>query len=405
MPDVLLLDCHTRQSLAAIRALGRRGVATTVASHRSWNPGRFSRHADRFLRMPDPAADPDRFLAAVEAELRARDYEILLPTSERTVELVVDDRERFEAHAALPYPEYETLAAGLDKGQTIRAARAFDVPHPTTMLPDEIDLDAVESVLGYPVVVKPQRGSGRDGVSVCGSRAELAATYRETTDAYGPTQLQAFVPKGEERGVYTIYDGSSTLAGVTVQQRIRSKPPEGGASTVRETVADPALIDLADDLLSGLGWEGVAMAEFRVDPRDGQPKLLEINPRFWGSLALSVAAGVNFPYRLYRLAVGEPVPVDLTYDRGVRGRCLFTDLLQVRERDDTTTAVGEFLCPSRKPTHHDIVSLEDPLPTLGQVLLSGAALRQELAAGGEAESEERGRRRVTREAMPQRHDE
>lgn len=384
MPDVLLLDCHTRQSLAAIRALGRRGVATTVASHRPWNPGRFSRHAGRFYRVPDPAANPDRFLAAVEAELRARDYEVLLPTSERTVELVVEDRERFEAHVALPYPEYETLAVGLDKGRTIRAARAFDVPHPTTMLPDEVDLDAVGSVLGYPVVVKPQRGSGRDGVSVCGSRPELASAYRETADAYGPTQLQEFVPKGEERGVYTIYDGSSTLAGVTVQQRVRSKPPEGGASTVRETVADPALIDLADDLLTGLGWEGVAMVEFRIDPRDGQPKLLEINPRFWGSLSLSVAAGVNFPHRLYRLAVGEPIPVDLAYDRGVQGRCLFTDLLQVRDRDDTATAVGEFLRPSRKPTHHDVVSLEDPLPVLGQVLLAGTVLRQELAAGGDA---------------------
>lgn len=386
MPDVLLLDCHSRQSLATIRALGRRGVTTTVASHRSWNPGRFSRYAGRFRRVPDPSANPDRFLAAVEAELRARDYEVLLPTNERTVELVVEERERFEAHAALPYPDYETLAVGLDKGRTIRAARAFDVPHPATMLPDEVDLDAAESVLGFPVVVKPQRGSGRDGVSVCGSRAELGAAYRETTDAHGPTQLQEFVPKGEERGVYAIYDGSSTLAGVTVQRRIRSKPPEGGASTVRETVADPALIDRADDLLSGLDWEGVAMAEFRIDPRDGQPKLLEINPRFWGSLALSVAAGVNFPYRLYRLAVGDPVPVDLTYESGVRGRCLLTDLLQVRDRDDTATAVGEFLRPSRKPTHHDVVSLEDPLPALGQALLVGAALRRELAAGGNAES-------------------
>lgn len=386
MSDVLMLDCHSKQSLAAIRSLGRQGLEITATSHRAWNPGRLSRRVDRFTLTPDPAMVPRQFLTSVERELQTREYDVLLPTNERTVDLVVGERNRFEQYAAVPYPNDATLEVGLDKGKTIEAAREFGVAHPETMVASEVNLDAVASDLGYPVVVKAQRGSGRDGVTVCGSREELETAYRETTRAHGPTQLQEFVPKGDERGVYTFYDESSTLAGVTVQQRIRSKPPEGGSSTVRETVDDPELIELADELLTSVGWQGIAMVEFRTDPRDGQPKLLEINPRFWGSLSLSIGAGVDFPYLLYRLAVGDEVPVDLTYVSGVRGRCLFTDLLQVRSRDDTMSAIGEFLLPSPKPTCHDVVSVDDPLPVLGQVLLASAAARERLGSSDESES-------------------
>lgn len=370
MANVLVLNGHVKQSLVAIRSLGRRGLDVTVGSCRRWSTGRLSRYGARFHRTPDPETEPEAFLRSVEGELRSRSYDVVLPVTEATVELVVRHRSRFADHAAVPFPPFETLAVGLDKAETVAAARRFDVPHPRTMCHDEVDLAAAGDALGYPVVVKPHRGSSRNGVSVCGSRAELESTYRETVAEHGPTLLQEFVPNGGERGVYTLYDGASRLAGVTVQERLRSKPPEGGASTYRETVADPELVETADDLLSSLGWEGVAMAEFRVDPRDGRAKLLEINPRLWGSLALSIFAGVDFPYRLYALAVGEECPADLSYDAGVRARCLFTDLLQVTQRDDRLRAIAEYLTPSAKPVRHDVVSLRDPLPIVGQALLA-----------------------------------
>lgn len=376
MPDVLVLDCHATHSLAAIRALGRRGLTITVASHRRWNPARLSRYAGSFLETPDPATAPAAYLDALEAELRARQYDVVVPVNESTVDLVVRNRDRVDPHAALPFPPYETLHAGLDKGRTMEAACEFDVAHPRTMTAAEVDLDAVGAELGFPVVVKPHRGSGREGVTIVERPAELEAVYERTVAAHGPALVQEYVPDGGERGVYAIYDRTATLAGVTVQERLRTRPPEGGPSTLRQTVVDPALIREADRLLAGLGWTGVVMAEFRLDPRDGEAKLLEINPRFWGSLPLSIAAGVDFPGLLYDLGVGEPLERTLTYEAGVRGRSLFEDLLQVGQREDTLRALREYVVPSRAPTHHDVVSLSDPLPTVGKLALLGIDLRE-----------------------------
>jgi predicted ATP-grasp superfamily ATP-dependent carboligase len=403
MGRVFVLNAHATHALVSIRCLGARGLSVTAGSSSRWSPGGLSRYAERVVRHPSPADDPDGFVRAVERELRTGEYDMLLPMNEVTVETVVKHRDRFEEHTNVPFLPYERLSIALDKRRTIEAAREFDVPHPKTLFDDEADVDGVESALGYPVVVKPRRGSSRRGVSVCRSRAELNRAARRTRAEHGPVLFQEFVPHGGERGVYTLYGRSGDLTALTVQERIRSNPPAGGASTYRETVADPELVELADGLLTELDWQGLAMVEFRVDERSGEPQLMEINPRLWGSLALSVFAGADFPFLLYRMAVGDDPEPDLEYDVGVRARCLFSDARQVLARDDRLAALREFLTPATEPCRYDIVSRSDPLPTLGQCLYWGECLFDRGAAAllGD-DDEESGRDPAVRSDPPPR---
>lgn len=391
MGSVFVLNSHSKQGLDAIRSLGSRGLWVTAGSHLQWNAGRLSKFADRFLRYPPPEEDPLGFVRAVESELEVGEYDVLLPINETTVDVVVRNRSRFEQHANVPFLPYEQLLVGFDKRRTVEAARDIGVPQPETLFSDETSLDTVEEVLGYPVVVKSRRGSGGSGVSVCESYDDLERATRrlERTDRH--PIFQEFIPNGGERGVYTLYDRSGELVGLTVQHRLRTRPPGGGVSTYRETVENPALVELADEFLTRLDWRGPAMAEFRIDARTGEPKLLEMNPRLWGSLALSTYAGVDFPYMLYQLAVGEDPEPALDYEVGVRARCLFTDGLQVLEREDRLRALREFLTPSARPCRYDIVSAQDPLPTLGQLGYWASIAYDALnGATGDADGGERG---------------
>lgn len=367
MGRVLILDCEAKPALVAIRSLGARGLSVTAGSSKPWNAGRVSKYTDRYLECPSFEEDPDEFVRVIEQELKARNYDMLLPVNEDTVEVVLENSERLAEHASIPFLPLERLRVGLNKRRTIEAAREFDIPHPKTLFSDETDYDTAEQVLGYPIVVKPPRGRGRNDIAVCDSRKQLERTLERTRSKHGPVLLQEFVPRGSECGVYTLYDDSGELTGLTVQRRLRSNPPEGGASTYRETIDDPELVELSDRFLTALDWRGVAMVEFRIDSRTGEPKLLEINPRLWGSLALSVYAGVDFPYLLYQLAVGEEPERSLDYAVGVRCRCLFMDGLQVLAREDRLRALREFFTPSEKPCRHDIVSWRDPIPTFGQI--------------------------------------
>jgi predicted ATP-grasp superfamily ATP-dependent carboligase len=91
---------------------------------------------------------------------------------------------------------------------------------------------------------------------------------------------------------------------------------------------DEELKNLGLKLLHHLDWHGVAMVEFKKDETDNRYKLMEINPKFWGSLELSYRCGINFPYLAYLLAKQEPIPPTTQYQRNVYFRWTFPhDLL------------------------------------------------------------------------------
>jgi predicted ATP-grasp superfamily ATP-dependent carboligase len=371
---VLVLETHRRQGVVAVRSLGRRGLDVTAGSDRRCNAGGLSRYADRRFQYPSPLTDESAFCDALERELRERQYDMLLPLTAVSVPVVVENRDRLDPHTEIPFLPFDELDIGLDKYRTVEAAQASGVPVPETLAPESADPATVTAELEYPVVVKPRRGAGGYGVHVCGTDEELQEALESVRHEHGAPVVQEFVPNGGEFGVYSIYDLSSELAGVTVQRRLRTNPPGGGASTLRETVSRPDLVRLADDLFADLGWRGVAMAEFRIDPRDGRPKLLEINPRLWGSLALSVFAGVDFPYLLYQLATTGRCDRSLEYRVGVQARSLAGDIGHLFGRDDTWQAARELLAPAEAPRTYDVLSVSDPLPGAAHLFRSGVAL-------------------------------
>jgi hypothetical protein len=118
-------------------------------------------------------------------------------------------------------------------------------------------------------------------------------------------------------------------------KRVADKLKSGGTSIVRESATFPEMEAAATELLTALEWKGVAMVEFKGDPATGQFWFIEINPRFWGSLALPVYCGIDFPYLMFQLLEGNSPPPTMTYPTGVRvgwmmGLCIrwVTDISQ-----------------------------------------------------------------------------
>jgi predicted ATP-grasp superfamily ATP-dependent carboligase len=109
------------------------------------------------------------------------------------------------------------------------------------------------------------------------------------------------------------------------------------------------------------------MVEFKVDPRDNEPKLMELNPRFWGSLALAIQAGVDFPYLLYKMAMGEAFEPIVEYEVGVRCRWLLPgDILHFLTNPQRFHLEPSFF--RFRGIADDILSLDDPMPALGSFL-------------------------------------
>lgn len=327
---VLVTDGDNRAALAITRSLGRAGHHVVVGEKHSPSLARTSRYCAGGLVYPDPARASDEFVAFLADAVRAQGIDVLMPVADITTLLITRHRDAF-GRCAIPFASADTLERAADKVDVVQTAMRLGVPVPRSVVvncPDRVP----EHDLPFPLVIKPARSRIRTSrgwvstsVSFAGSEAELRRDLASRPAHEFPVMLQERIV-GPGKGVFAYYHGGRPVA-LFSHKRIREKPPWGGVAVLSESIAvDPEAQKHALRLLDELQWDGVAMVEFKEDVRDGTPKLMEINGRYWGSLQLAIDAGVDFPAMLVRGVRGDLEEPQQPYRIGVRNRWLWGDV-------------------------------------------------------------------------------
>ncbi len=383
--NVLVTDGENRSALAVTRSLGKRGCRVVVTGRDVRTLASSSRHCSLGLGAPDPMRHGSEYVSAIGDAVVRESIDIVFPLTEQSISLLNEARERFPRGTLLACPSAEKMRAISDKSALFRLAGALGVAIPETLHLD--GPDDLASVLGqidrYPVVVKPSLskipisdGFICAGVGYAGSREELERLYETSPALRYPSMIQERIV-GEGTGLFTLYGGNAHLA-LFSHRRLREKPPSGGVSVVSESVPlDREMVEASDRLLSAVEWDGVAMVEFKRDRRDGKAKLMEINGRFWGSLQLAIACGVDFPSLLLDHITGKaPSAVVGSYRVGHRLKWLLGSLdhLLIRLANSDLAlnlppgspprwrAVLEFLKIREKNMSFDVFDSKDPGP-------------------------------------------
>jgi len=368
---VLITDGLWRKTLAAVRSLGRRGIPVVVGERTVLAPALWSRYAARRYRYPSAHFQTDGFLARLRRIIERERIRIVFPMEEETLLTILRHRSALGERLVIPFAEPEKIERVRDKAQLFRLAESLAIPMPKTWYPESPeDVVQVGREVNFPVIVKPRVSTGAMGLRYVNDAEALTAAWAEVHARFPRPIVQDYIPEGG--GAF----GASVLVGPQgerlasfVHRRLREYPVSGGASTFRTSVRDPQLVEIAFRILGAVGWLGVAMAEFRYDPRDGLPKLIELNPRFWGSLNLAIQSGVDFPYLLYRMAQGERIEPVHDYREGVVGRWLLQgDLLHYLTNPNRRRMQPSFWKFRGRDWHYDICSWRDPLPTVAKIL-------------------------------------
>ncbi|EMA65524.1 carboxylate--amine ligase [Halorubrum kocurii] len=373
-PAAVVPAIGTQSSVVAVRSLARAGVAPVLASDGQRSPALSSKHCAEVVDVPDPTASM-RGYADAFVDLAARDDVItILPLREADAYALASRRRELSEHLDPVWPGFDALRSAQDRRTLLSVAADLGVPVPRTRLLTDWPADD-----DGPLVVKPRytilvdedgRGSREPDVRLldAGERPPVESVVDEM--GHVPV-TQEFVPSDGEYGFFALMDRGEPVA--TFQHhRIRSFTYTGGASVYREAVDIDALREHGTALLSALDWHGPAMVEFRRDARDGSFRLMEINPRFWGSLALPVHAGVDFPRHYAALSLGQrPDPAAVEYEVGVGSHLLSGELaylynvLRADGHGDPPPIGGEVAALAtslyRNP-NFDLFSTDDPLP-------------------------------------------
>ena len=393
--SVLVTDASGNHALAVVRSLGRRGLRVVAAETSRLAQAGFSRFCAARAVYPSPARGVGEFQEGLRRILEAHRPEVLMPMTERTILAMASARREIESRTRLaPLPSEESLRVAFDKQATIGLAASLGIAVPrTVVLPNPSDFAAVRSRLTYPAVIKPRcseylaadGGMAKGGPpEYCFGPDDLEAAYLSVHRRAPSPLIQEFIP-GEGYGLSALYDRGRPRA-LFAHRRLRMIQPTGSGSSLRESIPPPPdMAEAARTLLEALQWHGVAMVEFKRDARDGRPRLMEINGRFWNSLPLAIASGVDFPFLLYTLARDGACPPCFEYRIGVRGRWLAGDVKHLAQvlrgrpagwTDRYPSRLGtvlEFLKPGGRDLHYDDLCLSDPVPFLAP--LAGAPLR------------------------------
>ncbi len=311
----LVLDADSSAGLEAVQSLGRRGVVLDIASAQDDCLAFHSRYLQRNLRQPAYNDSNGEFSDWIHGLHQANPYDLIVPATEASLmsmkNFAPDDDVRLKA----ALPGNAALEVALDKERTWELASRLGIPVPHSVVYDSLDDLGQEPA--FPVVLKPVSSK----VAVAGGLRHFWPTIvkdqQERTAVleswlpYVRVQQQSYI-MGHGIGVELLFRQGQKVWHFA-HERLHEYPLTGGRSTYRKAILpDPGMLAAAESLLSTLEWHGVAMVEFKSG-KNGAFHLLEVNPRLWGSLAVAVDSGVDFPYGLLLLASHQALPPQPRY--------------------------------------------------------------------------------------------
>ncbi len=373
-PGVVVLGSDFK-ALGVVRSLGRRGIPSAVIDNTprsAW----FSRYTVKRLRWHGPMEGEAfvNFLLRAGKEYHLEQW-LLFPMQDDAVELVACHTGELAKIYQLVTQDWSVIRWAQDKRLTYRMAEEVGVPCPKTWYPTtEDELRALS--ITYPVIIKPaisirfQYATRLKAIAVHNGE-ELLAQYRRTADIIPPDEImiQEIIP-GYGQSQYSVAtyckDGDILLS--MTARRTRQYPIDYGlGSSFVEAIEAPELLEPAQKLLHRMRVTGMVEVEFKLDHRDQQYKLLDINVRPWGWHTLCIACGLDFPYIQYRDVLGQaPAPITPRYSHH-----------WVRFITDIPAGIQEIRAGISKPipylrsyagrTAFSVFDWRDPLPAAGDL--------------------------------------
>lgn len=365
------------QGLGIVRSLGRHGVPVCVIDDEQ-SIARFSRYATYSVGTPSLREEQQTIDTVLSVGRRFGLHGwVLYPTRDETVAAFSRHRAALATCFRVPTPEWNTVQWVWDKRLTYRRASELGIPTPRTWYPRDVE-ELEEIPLSAPLAIKPAIKehfiyATKAKAWRANTRAELSSLFSRAAAEVGPGEvmIQDLIPGGgEQQFAYcAFFKKGRALASMVVRRR-RQHPPEfGRASTFVEAIELPILETLSERFLRAIDYYGLVEMEYKLDPRDGEYKLLDVNGRTWGYHTIGSGAGVDFPHLLFADQMGASIE-PRRGRAGVNWIRLVTDLpTGVVEVLNRRLGWREYL-RSLKNVHVEAVfNREDPLPGLMELLL------------------------------------
>ena len=414
--EILVLDGEHPKTLPVVQSLGQAGYRLSLAGTTFSGPAFMSRYPSRVSLYPDPLQNRTAFEEWVLHELKRGSSPILFPVTNTTVHplIALCLEKRIAPQPFLPGAvAFERL---FDARLGMDIAKRCGIPLPrSVILTSSNDLPLSES-LPYPFYGKPvsqKIWKGLAGFALSSTlihNREQLSTWVAKTTRFCPVILQEKLP-GLDIDIGVLCDSGEILLEIANRSLHEISPSEGG-SPYQVTIPIPDdLRSMAETLLGQVGWHGLAMLHFRCD--GDRIWLTGAGGGVWGSMALAISAGIDFPRWYADLALHKTrPPAALSPRTGLYQRTLHRDVIWLwsrlnLDRTGASTPTCPLLGSAREGVRlllgkerWDCLRLSDPWPFLHELKGIMQFLNKELLPRTRSQKERIRSRYILRDRRP-----
>jgi predicted ATP-grasp superfamily ATP-dependent carboligase len=362
---ILVTDGRSLAALAIARSFGEKGFEVHCGEEFSLNVTSFSKYVKKTWIYPSPESQPESFIEEIKNITAKEKFDMIIPVRDAATLLIAKHADDLSEITNVFSAEYDLIETLQDKGKTIRLAERYGIPHPKTFFPEDGGIKNVAATFKTPFLIRARISSGSRGIAYVRSLSEFEQQYESIKKAFGEPIIQEYVQKQSYCTACVLLDHNSREVAAFTYERVKEYPISGGPTVVGISCDNPQVKAYALQLLQSLKWKGVAEVEFIID-KDGIPKLLEVNPRYWMPLKLALRSGVDFPYLQYQLATGKKIDKVLEYQLGVKYRWMLpNEILWLFQTKNKAQGLLDLLQFREKDTCHATYNKEDLKPLFG----------------------------------------
>jgi predicted ATP-grasp superfamily ATP-dependent carboligase len=306
MDKVIVIGCSLT-GYAVIRALANRNIHIIAMTYEKRDVAQLSRYVSEVVPSPAPN-DEEQFVACLIRNADRWAGALILETADSAAIALSKNKETLSKYYRIATPDWDVLRIFIEKEKTYALAKQYNIPHPKSIPLFRLeDIRGVSEIL-YPCILKPVHSSAFTSTfhvknfEVNNDR-ELKEKFKLSLDAGQSMILQEIIP-GPDDNLYKMQgyvNSQGRLVGKFFYRKLRQHPPQFGIARVG--ISTDRYLDveqLTEELLTRANYRGYFSNEFKLDPRDGQLKLIENNCRMPRSGMLAIACGINFPWLIYQ---------------------------------------------------------------------------------------------------------
>jgi predicted ATP-grasp superfamily ATP-dependent carboligase len=387
---VLVLDGDAN-TLSIVRCLSLRGIAVAVSTG-SHSPALRSRFCGVKYAVPEGNDKKDYWadllLSGKRSELKDS---VLFVCGDEAIQFLCAHRDELARFHRFYDFDPKLHLALLDKLSTLELARSVGVAVPKFWTVNRIeDVERILPELIFPVIVKPllshvfrYQFDGRKYLRA-DNADQLLRQQKEVLDKGLKSMICDFIPGPDSlgRGYISFRNAEGQVLFQATSHLIRRYPKNQGTLCYYYTEWNPEVAELGRKLLQGIGFTGFSHIEFKFDPRDGQYKLIEVNPRFPALIETYRQSGIDIPYIIYCHLTDRSLPRIASFKNHVRMMNALDDFrayLELSRLGELT--LGQWLKSMSPRQNYVHLRLNDPWPAAHNVLLRFKSKMLKVASG------------------------